>query len=107
MNCTCDSAHTCADDVVSALSVITEDPLTDQTTSGASVPAEESPAPKVSPETIQEIIRKATEGRRRPLRGKALVDLARKLGLDWADTGTGHTPGTVFLSGDKVTRYLV
>src|SRR5438105_2529303 len=40
----------------------------------------------------------AALGRRRPLRGRQLVDLARATGLDWAETGTGLKPGTLFKS---------
>jgi len=70
-------------------------------------PAADTAFPISKQPTPAEIMREAMNSRRRPLRGKALVALARMIGLDWADTGTGHPAGTVFLSGDKVTRYLV
>src|SRR5690349_17904734 len=46
----------------------------------------------------RELIEEATKDRRHPLRGRALVDLARAIGLDWAPTGTGHKPGTLLAS---------
>lgn len=50
------------------------------------------------PQTDREIVEAATAGRRRPLRGRALVDLAIKLGLAWSPTGTGLKPGTLLCS---------
>jgi hypothetical protein len=56
--------------------------------------------------TAAEIIREAFEGRRNPLRGRQLVDIARKIGLGWEDTGTGWKPGTLFRSRDGA-QYIV
>lgn len=51
-------------------------------------------------------IKTASEGRRHSLRGKSLVGIARKAGLEWADTGTGFAPGRKLLASDE-SRYIV
>lgn len=51
-------------------------------------------------DTIREALEHINQTRRRPLRGKALVDLAQKMGLPWADTGTGHESRTVYRCRD-------
>jgi hypothetical protein len=61
----------------------------------AATPAAE---PTAKPKTFSELLRDAMKGRRRPLRGRPLVDVAIKAGFDWAPTGTGLTPGTLFKS---------
>jgi hypothetical protein len=76
----------------------------------AGVPAPVSPPPYIpSIETqrgVYHALEIASEGRRRPLRGKHLIGIARKAGLNWADTGTGYDDGLKLLASDK-TRYIV